>query len=288
MAMLWLASRALPRRIAAATVDHGLRPEAAAEAEVVARACRSLGVPHATLRPGQAITGPGVQAKARAGRYALLRDWAVDVAAVAVATAHHLDDQSETFLMRAVRGAGPAGLASIRPCRSEGATTILRPLLGWRRSELAAVAAEAGLPVVADPSNADERYERVRVRRLLAENPWLDPVGLTKAARHASEAEASLGDVADQLWRERTVAAGQDLLVEVGGLTREMRRRLARRAISERSATPAGRTDVEPLLDSLAIGRAATQGDVLVRPDGDVWRFSDAPPRRSARRLGAK
>jgi tRNA(Ile)-lysidine synthase len=246
----------------------------------VARACARLDVPHATLRPDKAIAGGNLQAEARRARYALLERWAIGSDATVLATAHQRDDQAETFLMRAVRGAGLAGLAGVRRRRTAGALTVVRPLLGWRPDELATVLAEAGLPFATDPSNADARFERVRVRRLLADQPWLDPAGLAAAARHAGEAEAALGEIATLLWRDRA-RPGDPLRLNVADLPRELRRRLARQAIATLTPGFDLGTDVEPLLDALEGGRPATQGPVLVSPRGDEWRFTPAPPRRS-------
>jgi tRNA(Ile)-lysidine synthase len=281
MALLWLAHSALPGRVIAATVDHGLRPASAQEAALVARTCAMLGVPHATLHPKTPIAAGNLHAAARAARYALLEAWATDAGATVLATAHQLDDQAETFLMRAVRGAGPAGLAGVRRRRVEGGLTVIRPLLGWRRAELAEVVTSAGLECAADPSNTDERFERARVRRLLAEQPWLDPAGLAAAARHAGEVDAALTEMAALLWRDRATL-GDPLRLDVTGLPRELRRRLARRAVAMLAPQLDPAVNVEPLLDALEGGRPATQGAVLVSPAGDEWRFTLAPARRPA------
>jgi tRNA(Ile)-lysidine synthase len=103
MAMLTLAAATFPGRIRVATVDHRLRAAAAAEAEMVANHCALLHVPHATLIPDAPITGASIQAAARQVRYRLLADHARGVGAETIATAHHADDQAETFLMRAAR-----------------------------------------------------------------------------------------------------------------------------------------------------------------------------------------
>ena len=96
----------------AATVDHGLRPDAADEAAEVARVCAMLGVPHATL----AVTVPegNVQNEARTARYAALAEWMARQGLAALLTAHHADDQAETLLLRLNRASGVAGLAGVR------------------------------------------------------------------------------------------------------------------------------------------------------------------------------
>ncbi|MGL1617815.1 ATP-binding protein, partial [Vibrio parahaemolyticus] len=89
----------------------------------------------------------------------------------------HADDQAETFLMRAARGSGVAGLAGIR-ARHRREIDLVRPLLGWRVSELRALAVAAAVPFVDDPSNADPHYDRTRFRALLRDTPWLDAAQL--------------------------------------------------------------------------------------------------------------
>ncbi|RDE04652.1 tRNA lysidine(34) synthetase TilS [Sphingomonas aracearum] len=306
MALLVLADAAFPGAVAAATVDHRLRPASAAEAAMVARWCAAQGVPHAVLPSDEDLAGADLQARARALRYRLLGQWSVAVAAPAIATAHHADDQAETFLMRAARGAGPAGLAGIRPVRALGAARVVRPavfdlwerivvrpLLGWRRAELRALVSAAGVPFVDDPSNTDESFERVRVRRLLAEQDWLGAEGLARAAAHAGEAQDALEAMTAWLWSTRKVVPeGVDephcqTWLDLADLPREMKRRLAREAIRSVRGVNGLRpdfdlaTNIEPLLNALEAGNAATQAGVLVRPVGTVWRFSEAPPRRS-------
>lgn len=288
MALLALAHAAFPGQVIAATVDHGLRAAAAEEAALVAAWCADAGVPHATLAADRAIGPSDIQAAARALRYDLLTRWATAASATIVATAHHADDQAETFLMRLARGSGPAGLAGIRARRALGALTLVRPLLGWRRATLRGLVEAAGIPFVDDPSNRDTRYERVRVRRLLAAEAWLDPVNLARAATHAAEADAALAELADRLWRYHAKATG-DGAVEVAlpDVPRDLRRRVARRAIDEvRKAAAITRpafdsaSNVESLLDALDRGTSATQGGVLAGAKRGIWHFRPAPPRR--------
>ena len=287
MATLLLAAAALPGRVIAATVDHGLRAEAADEAALVAALCVKLGVPHQTLTPISPIAGSSVQGQARRARYEAMAAWLTgEKNVVGLLTAHHADDQAETLLMRLNRASGAAGLSGIRPFRRSGGLLVLRPLLRWRRRELREVAEAAGIVWVEDPSNADPRHDRTRYRAFLAEQALLSPEALAAAAAHIEETDAALSQLVDQLWGERWSGAKGRL--DSVGLPREVRRRLVRRAIlSVRAAYDVAKpqfseaSNVEALLDSLASGRAATQGGVMVTPKATEWRFTLAPPRRS-------
>lgn len=311
MAMLALAAAAFPGQVVAATVDHGLRAESADEAAMVARYCAGPGIPHETLRiavPPDA--GDNLQAWARQERYALLRRWAVEAGAASLATAHHADDQAETFLMRAARGSGLSGLAAVRARQdidvtlsctfeespegaglalSQAPLLLIRPLLGWRHRELVGVAQAAALPFVDDPSNADTRFDRTRFRRLLAEAPWIDPVQIGRSAAYLAEVDADLLAVSQWLWKERALASGDfEAKIDVAGLPRAIRRYLARMAIEYvlmMNGMPGGgwsrATNIESLLDALDSGKSATQAEVMASAKGDIWHFREAPPRRS-------
>lgn len=306
MAMLALAAAAFPGKAIAATVDHGLRAESADEAAMVAHYCADTGIAHQTLRievPPDA--GDNLQAWARQERYKLLRHWAIQSGAASLATAHHADDQAETFLMRAARGSGLSGLAAVRARQDmEGALSggpegvlseaprtslvLLRPLLGWRHHELVAVAAAAGLPFVNDPSNVDSRFDRTRFRQWLAGATWIDPVQIGRSAAYLAEADADLRAISQWLWQERGLPAGDfEAKLDVAGLPRAMRRYLARMAM-DYMAMMLGTTggwskaaNIESLLDALEAGKGATQGNVMASAKGDIWHFREAPPRRS-------
>ncbi|MFC3579796.1 tRNA lysidine(34) synthetase TilS [Sphingomonas hylomeconis] len=292
IALLALAARAWPGQVIAATVDHGLRAAAAAEAAMVAGFCATLGagVPHATLRPATPLATANLQAAARAARYALLTDWAAQAGAAILLTAHHADDQAETFLMRAARGSGLAGLAGIRPRRPLSDTlTLLRPLLGWRCAELRALAEDWALPFVDDPSNASARYDRTQFRALLRQAPWLDAAAIARSAGYLAETDRELR--AFEAWlldtRRRPSAPG-DCTIDMAGLPRELCRRLARGAIArvreDRAIIAPAWSDaanIEPLLDALAAGGRATQAGVMASARGETWHFTAAPPRRA-------
>jgi len=300
--LLALAAAAWPDQVIAATVDHGLRPAAADEAAMVARFCsvgwpaqKSPGapkkpIPHAILRPAVPIGPTNVQAMARTVRYEVLTDWARAAPATILATAHHADDQAETFVMRAVRGSGLAGLAAIRPCRHlDNDLALLRPLLDWRRAELRLLAETWGLPFVDDPSNSDDHYDRTRFRDLLRREPWLNAERIARSAAHLAEAERDLQAIETWLRETRLLPADAgERRIDVTGLPREMCRRLVRAAITELRTELAihaprwsSASNVESLLDALEAGKGATQAAIMVSADAEIWRFRAAPPRRN-------
>ncbi len=149
-------------RVSAHGVDHGLRPEASAELDAAEAHCRELGV--AFRRSEVRLTAGGnVQARARDARRAALIAAAESAQAELIATAHHADDRAETVLMRLMRGAGPRGLAVLPP-RSE---TWIRPLIRARKRDVELHLARHQLTFAQDPSNANRRFLRTRVRHEL-------------------------------------------------------------------------------------------------------------------------
>ena len=170
-------------RFSVLTVDHGLRPDAAAEAGLVAAACAEAGLPHHILPADVPICGGDVQQKARQVRYRLMGDWCAANGAEALAAAHHLDDQAETVLMRLARGSDINGLCGMAPSRrpvlAGAGPVLLRPFLDRRGAGLKNLAKQAGFQTAADPSNADRRFERVRWRQAL---PQLSQCGLSAPA----------------------------------------------------------------------------------------------------------
>lgn len=154
----------------AITVDHGLRPEARAEAEAVGRFCASLGISHTISRlDGMAPR----QSALRRGRHAALAAALKARGGRLLLTGHTADDQAETFLMRARQGSGWYGLAGMRalsssPVWPEGeGVLIARPLLGVSRTSLRSFLEGEGFSWADDPSNDNPAFERVRMRRLL-------------------------------------------------------------------------------------------------------------------------
>lgn len=166
-------------------VDHGLRPESAAEAEIVRAQAEALGAGFVALRVECAL-GPNLEARARAARFAVLPP--------EVATGHTADDQAETVLLNLLRGAAVDGLAAMRP-------GVRHPLLGLRRAETEELARSLRLPIVRDPTNDSPVHRRNRVRAellpLAAEIAGRDLVPiLARQARLLGEDAALLDELA--------------------------------------------------------------------------------------------
>ena len=278
LALLKLGAEAFAGHVHVLSVDHGLRPEAAAECAMVAQLAAGLGVPHHTLALGLA-PGGNVQARARTARYAAMADWCRSHGVPLLLTAHHADDQAETLLMRLARGSGLAGLSGIRPAVALEGVTLLRPLLGCRRAALAAIVDAAGWTPVDDPSNQDPAYDRTQARALLARTGWLSADRLARAASNLGAAEEALAWAAARAFDTRTAWDGGALLVEADGLPEELRRRLLADALKAFGAEADGPALLR-LLARLSAGQAGTLGparaDVLA--DGR-WRLRAAPPR---------
>lgn len=289
LALLLLAHAARPGRVHAATVDHALRRESAAEADAVAAICADRGIPHIILRADwQPAPRIGLQAQARAHRYRLLDAWCRAEAIPLLLTAHHRDDQAETLLMRLARGSGLAGLAGVRetrPLLPGSPVTLFRPLLHVAKADLVACVAAHGLTAIDDPSNRAARHDRTHARALLTETPWLDPARLAATARHLADAETAL------LWvvareSEARIERMPDasLLRAPEELPDELLRRLVLRCLNHPDDRPPPRgMDIKQLISLLKSNKTATLGTILVRPLPHGWRFETAPPRRPTR-----
>ena len=193
----WRASRKMGPGIVAVTVDHSLRAESAGEAKAVKRLAHELGVPHRTLRWTGAKPKTGLQEAARDARYALLAKAAAKAGAHYVMTAHTLDDQAETVLLRLLRGSGLSGLQAMSvmaPYPNQPDLVLARPLLAIPKARLIATLTKASISFADDPSNRDPRHTRVRLRALM---PALVEEGLTARriallAARLQRAEAAL------------------------------------------------------------------------------------------------
>nr|WP_281384469.1 tRNA lysidine(34) synthetase TilS [Novosphingobium flavum] len=281
LALLLLAAKALPGRVEAATVDHGLRRENADEARFVSDICAGLGVPHETL--AVALAPGNIQSEARTARYAALGAWLGARGLGALATAHHADDQAETLLLRLNRGSGVAGLAGVRAAgRVPGSgQPLLRPLLGWRRAELAAVVEAAGIAAVQDPSNADPRFDRARLRMALASADWIDVPALAQSAAHLADADAALEWATAREWREQVKPGALGAYVYQPAAPRAVALRVIALLVTRLDGEEPRGSAVARLFDSLLAGQPASIGNLVARPGPDGWTFSPAPRRRT-------
>jgi tRNA(Ile)-lysidine synthase len=174
-------------------VHHGLHPDADGWAAHCEAACAALDVPLSVVRIDVVDTGDGPEASARAARHAAFERELR--AGEILALAHHRDDQAETFLLRALRGSGPDGLAAMRPWRACASGWLWRPLLAQPREALRGYANAHGLRWIEDPSNADARFDRnflrQRIMPLLRERwPQADSAFARSAGLSGETAEA--------------------------------------------------------------------------------------------------
>jgi tRNA(Ile)-lysidine synthase len=276
LALLLLAERAIPGRFEVATVDHRLRAGSGAECAMVADVCADRGVA-CTILPVTVQAG-NTQAAARAARYAALAGWAERETLAAIATAHHADDQAETLLMRLNRASGLSGLAGIRESASipDSGVRLIRPLLAFRRSELARVVERAGLVPVQDPSNTDERFDRVRIRKALGDCDWLDPLALAAAAAHLGEAEEAVEYAIGRACEDRVAGNAYRFDPPV---PRTIELAIVDRLIRSLGGEPRGQ-DIARLVDRLHDGKGGNLAGVLVTVEADMWTFRPEPPRR--------
>lgn len=223
------AGRAVPLHVA--TVDHGLRPEAADEAALVCANAGRLGLPCMILKakvPETGQAGPGedkdadtergnIQARAREARYRCLAEAARQQHCDCIVTAHHREDQAETFLIRLARGSGVYGLGGMAEEADVDGLSLVRPLLGLDRAELHAIAARSGLECVDDPSNENLAFARVRWRAMLPEleAAGLSPVRIADTAGRLRRAAEALDHYAGDLLKRHI--AVDDLGGAAGG-----------------------------------------------------------------------
>jgi tRNA(Ile)-lysidine synthase len=202
-------------RLAVAHLNHQLRPDAEQDEQFVVELCRSLGL---SCEVGRAEvdrldSGDGIEAAARTARYHFLEQTAGRLGARFVVTAHTADDQAETILHRIVRGTGIRGLSGMARVRPLGHATLIRPLLATRRAQLTAYLDALGQPYRHDPSNADLRFTRNRIRHeTMPQLRGQINQGVTEALLRlgtlAGEAQAVVDQLVDDLLARCVVGVG--------------------------------------------------------------------------------
>lgn len=242
VAMLRLVAAARGDGLFVYTVDHGLRAEAAAEAQFVANLCAVLDVPCRVLRWDGNASG-NLSAAARAARYDLIARAAKADGVGTVLLAHTRDDQAETVLMGLARRAGVDGLSAMPAQMQDRGITWMRPLLNASRAGLRGYLTEIGQAWVDDPSNEDTQYERVRMRQAAQD---LAKLGLTvealsDVATNMQSARAALEAATDAAWHSLSQTIAGAVQFDRAGfeaLPQDIQRRLVLRACQ--IAAPAG------------------------------------------------
>jgi tRNA(Ile)-lysidine synthase len=216
LAARWVKSLRRKPKLLAVTVDHGLRAEAKGEAQAVARLARKLGVAHRTLRWTGKKPKTGLPQAARAARYRLLGRAARKFGAVHILTAHTLDDQAETVLIRMMRGSGITGLAGMArsaalPGDSGGMIKLVRPFLSVAKTRLIATLAAENFAYADDLSNRDATFTRARLRGLMPQlaREGFDARRLALLAERLKRADQAIEAAVDDAQRDLMVTSGQ-------------------------------------------------------------------------------
>ncbi len=241
------------------SVDHGLRPEAAEEAQAVAVNAATLGLPwRIVTAPKRGSDDGNLQDWARRVRYRLLAEAAHDAGFDAIVTAHHQDDQAETFLLRLARGSGVYGLGAMPEEGAIAGIMLTRPLLDVPRAALRKIASESGLPIVDDPSNSDLRFDRIRMREAA---PALAALGfaaprLAATAGRLRRAASALDHYATALIRDRFAADPFGVVRGPASAFADVPEEVALRALAFVLKAVSG-ADYTPRLDSVEALNAA-------------------------------
>jgi len=297
LAARWRDAQKNKPKLIAATVDHHLRKEAKAEALNVAKLARKLKVPHRILDWRGKKPKSGLQEAARIARYALLLALARETKCTAIVTAHTQDDQAETVLHRIGRGSGITGLAGIRTQRTRDGMQILRPLLDVSKAQLMAFLHKEKIAYATDPTNADPRYLRSRLRVLapLLAKEGIDAAKLAQLARRLYRVDTAIEAVVNEAQVRASLVSGakQEWLNArlVFRLPEEIGLRVVRRAINRLGHEgPAELGKLEALFAGLKDawrGRKRlrrTLAGALLDLSDDRLTVEPAPVRRSARK----
>ncbi len=215
-------------RLEVAHVDHGLSDASAEISAKVASHAAAAGLDAHVVRIS-GLEGPNLHARAREIRYTFFQKVAEETEAVAIATAHTLDDRVETTLARLIHGGGPRDLAGLSPI-SGGR---IRPLISVRRRDTRAYCEELGIEFYDDPSNLDPRFDRAEIRSRLVpviEERWGEGAmrAIANSAERAGEEAGALDSIAAGLMRSVRLQ-DDDFMIERDVLNvapRALRRRL--------------------------------------------------------------
>jgi tRNA(Ile)-lysidine synthase len=267
-----------PRRLqlTALHVNHCLRPEAEAEQHLVETLCQRWQIPCVVTSVTPPEKKNGVENWARTERYRFFHQVREQSQLDAVVLAHTLDDQAETVLFRLLRGTAKRGLIGIPPTR-EG--WLIRPLLDCTRQEVMAYLAAEHLPYAIDPSNADCRYTRNRIRHLLL--PFLEREFSPRIRRHlvtlattarAEEAwlEALARDASVRVVDSRNILSLLRLSAEPHALQSRILRQWLEQSGQTHEVSFAHIESVCRLAEGRIRGKVTLPGTLCVRREGDI------------------
>lgn len=198
--------------VTVATVDHGLQAGSATLSGTVAAQAEALGLPaHVLVWEGPKPTAQ-IQERAREARYGLLVRLSRRIGATHLVTAHTLDDQAETILLRMTRGSGLSGLAGMQPAVARESVLHVRPFLDVPKQRLVEACRANGWSFVEDPANRDPRFARSRLRKMLPllATEGLDASALATLGRRAARATAAIGEKARLAVDQSRLPAGTD------------------------------------------------------------------------------
>ncbi len=205
-----------------ASINHGLRPESKSEVEFVKKICQEKKVEHVSLAPATNLsnTQGNLQHNARSERYKLLKNWAISKNLQCIFIGHTLDDQEENLLMRFFRGSGVDGLVSMEEIVLREGLLWIRPLLKSRKEDLRNYLRNNNYSWIDDPSNYDDKYQRVKIRKLLQQlkSRNLIASNFVKTAAHMLRAS--------KLSKETAISNAKSLLScdDVGKITFEAKK----------------------------------------------------------------
>lgn len=262
-------------RLFAATVDHGLRPEAGDEAARVAALCEQMNIPHTILEWRDWDGSGNLQDQARRARYQLLRGWAAERGIAAIALGHTADDQAETVLMRLARAAGVTGLSAMPVMRDMGGVALYRPLLFATRADLRAYLDKEGVGWAEDPSNQDRRYDRIKARQALAglSELGITAESLTRVAENMAQADQALQRYAREMAQSLCAQHAGSIQLDRAGFAAappEIQRRLVVGFVGwiAGGGYPPRQATVARAVTAIAAGQTAVIGGCQIVPSG--------------------
>ena len=282
----------LPFQISVACVDHGLRPDSAREALSVKAKAEALGCAGAILLWSGEKPSTRLQEKARETRYHLLCAHARAIGAEAIVLAHHADDQAETLLMRLAAGSGPEGLSGMRVRSERDGLVLLRPFLTVPKSVLLATAQARHWDWHEDPSNDQDRFERVRLRKMarVREAVGLTSKRLGRLAERLARQQEAIDLMVEECWTRLVRCDPSRIQIEAGfwACPVEIRLRLLARAVHRLRPDIALRLErletlqvvLQDLAQSGQKSRRTIGGCVISLSAGGVLSLTPEPARR--------